>query len=627
MTTNASLGHSSQPLSDGTRQKERGAWHGLSPLTIKVMRFWLQTTAAIGICLWVGYELSLTLVSSAAITVCIVADPNPGSVFSKSKWRLIGSLAGGLVIAFLALWFAQAPWVFLTGLAIWTAICSYVSAYFRYFQAYAAVLSGYTATIILVEIHDVFNLVAFSTVERVAEIFLGVLSVALVFGLTHVRKGITRLEPEMHVQARRTLDLAHSILDNPTREHMVQQLRIWVRQTDDLQHNLLLLGEEEAIFSRQAKSIQIALSDLYGPLAHFSDTLLVLAQAPETENARAARQAVLDCMTYLATVANSAQGVQQTIDQALPQLLAPIERLVRDEPDPIRRRKLRAVPGTLKTLLQTLQHYRQVRRDPLSLPARKTGRLVEIKISLFQATCMGFGYLAFCWFWIESGWTNGDVALLMFVAVSMQQIASDKPVLNLISMFKGLTLAVLVALPTKFVMLPASEGFGWLLFVLAIGLFPGCAFKSNPKFTSVGSGYLLFYSLLMGLDNQMTYDIQAFANEVVAMCISILAAIMLMAAVHPWRAESRLKMLLTEAQGDFEQTMTAFRQGQFNAIAQWEDRQFLRVLQIDHVVMLPNPRLADQAADDLLHLSSVARNACYRYRKHARLRPDSSKDL
>ncbi|AWB32968.1 FUSC family protein [Orrella marina] len=607
------------PLS-ASGQKQM-AWHGLSPLTIKIIRFWLQTTAAIGICLWVGYELALTLVSSAAITVCIVADPNSGSVFSKSKWRLIGSLAGGLVIALLALWFAQAPWIFLTGLAIWTAICSYISACFRYFQAYAAALSGYTATIILVEIHNVFDLVAFSTVQRVAEIILGVLSVALVFGLTHVRKGIARLEPEMHTQGRRTLDLASTILDNPTRDHMVAQLRLWVRQTEDLQHNLLLLGEEEAIFAKQARSIRIALSDLYGPLSHFSESLLALSQTPDTEQTRVARQAVLDCMTHLTTATNSAQAVQQIIDEVLPALREPIERAAAKQANAGIRRQIRAIPDSLRTLLISLQNYRQIRHEPLSAPSRKTGHLVENRIAKFQAVGVGIGYLAFCAFWIESGWTGGDVALLMFVAVSMLQMSSDQPVLNLLSMFKGLAIASLVALPLKFLMLPASEGFGWLMFLLAFGLLPGCAFKSIPKTASIGSGYLLFFPLLLGLDNQMSYDIQAFASEVVSMCVSIFAAIVLMAAVHPWRAESRLKLLLTQAQRDYEQTLVSLRHGQFDAIHQWEDRQMLRVLQMDHVVMLSDPAMADRAAGDLLRLSAAARHSLNRYQQHATLLP------
>lgn len=608
----------------GASERKPMAWHTLSPLIVTILRFWLQTTTAIGICLWIGYELALTLVSSAAITVCIVADPNSGSVFSKSKWRLIGSLAGGLVIALLALWFAQAPWVFLTGLAIWTAICSYISAYFRYFQAYAAALSGYTATIILVEIHDVFDLVAFSTVQRVGEIVLGVLSVALVFGLTHIRKGITRLEPEMHTQARRTLDLARSILEHPTRDHLVAQMRLWVRQTENLQHNLLLLGEEEAVFAKQARSIRIALSDLYGPLTHFGESLLVLAQCADTAYTRAARQAVLECMTYLTTATNSAQGVQQTIDHALPKLVGPIELAASEQTEPRVQRKISAIADTLKTLLTSLQTYRQIRHEPLSAPTRKSGHLIENRIARFQAVGVGIGYLAFCAFWIESGWSGGDVALLMFVAVSMLQMSSDQPVLNLLSMFKGLLIAVVVALPLKFLLFPASEGFGWLMIILALGLLPGCAFKSIPKTTSIGSGYLLFFPLLLGLDNQMSYDIQAFANEVVSMCVSIFAAIVLMAALHPWRAEARVKLLLNQAQRDYEQTLASLRRGQFEAIHQWEDRQFLRVLQMDHVVMLSDPSKASRAADDLLRITAAARESMNRYRQHAAMLPGNS---
>lgn len=581
----------------------------MNPHLGKILVFWLQTVTAIGLCLWVGFEYSLPLISSAAITVCILSAPSAGSVFSKSKWRFMGTLAGGTVIAFLALWFAQAPWLFLLGLAVWTGICSYISAHFRYFQAYAAALSGYTATIILVEIHDHFSLVAFSTVQRVAEICLGVACVALVFGLTHIRKGIRRLEPEMHLLGKRTLDITRSILDTPSRRHVVEQLREWARQTENLQHNLLLVGEEEGILARQSKSIRTALSDLYGPLTYFCDALLALGQAKNTAEVIAAKACVIDCLTQLTQAHNDAQAVRLIMDEQLPVLSKALNCAAASIDDSLRQSRILAIRPAMTTLLQSLLDYRKVRHDPLASPVRATGKqLIERKIAIFQAIGVAIGYLAFCWFWIESGWESGDVGLLMFVAISMIQMASDKPVLNLLDMLYGLCFAVLVALPLKFIVLPMGSGFGWLMLCTAIGMLPGCAFKTLPAKASVGSGYLMFFALLMGFDDLSSYDMQETMNQIVAMCISIFAAIVLMAAVHPWRAQSRLRMMLKEARHDFNQTVSSLHRGDTLAMAQWEDRQFLRLLQLDHVTLLPTPALADRAADNLLRQCSILRN-------------------
>jgi hypothetical protein len=95
--------------------------------------------------------------------------------------------------------------------------------------------------------------------ERISEVSLGVMSVALIFGLTHIRQGVKRLEPEMHLQARRILDVANGIVANPNAQTQVTLIRQWVRQTDALQRSLLMLAEEEAVYAKQGLGISVAL--------------------------------------------------------------------------------------------------------------------------------------------------------------------------------------------------------------------------------------------------------------------------------------------------------------------------------------------------------------------------------
>jgi len=582
----------------------------------KLIRFWILTNIALALCVWVGFELSLIMAGSAAITVGILADPNTGAVFSKSKWRLLGTLAGGAIIAILSVWCAQAPWLFFTVLALWTAACSYLAAHFRYFKAYASALAGYTATIILIEINQDFSLTMFTAVQRVGEIILAVLSVALVFGIGHVRQGVRRLEPAMHSQGRHTFELAQNILVNPTRRNAVEQIRAWVVQTEQLQHDLFLFGEEESVFAKQARSIRVALADLYGPLTCFCDALLALAQVSKTEASIKAREQALHCLRILDTLGNTAQSVQLVLDQELPKLLEPIQQTADNVSHPDLRIRILHLPKAMEDLLLALLNYRRIRHDPLAMPVRQLGKLVENPVAIFQALGVGVGYLAFCIFWVETGWKDGDLALLNFVAASMLQMANDQPVAGMLAMLKGLVIAVLVTLPLKFLLLPMSEGLGWLLFCGSLGILPGCILKFRPETASIGSGYLMFFILLLGYSATPSYDIQGFMNSAVSMAVSTVAGVILMAATHPWRAESRLRMMLGQARQDFlrtRQQLLALKDDKASSqifrqtLGQWEDRQFLRLLQLKHVIMLSSPRPADAVARILIRLTRKMR--------------------
>lgn len=563
--------------------------------------FWIRTTLAYGLCVWVAFELSIEMSGSAALTVMILSDPDSGAVFSKSKWRFVGTIFGGLVFVALATQFMQAPWLFMLGLSIWCGICYYISCYYRYFQAYAAVLAGYTATIILSEVAPTNSLV-FIAIERVAEVSLGVVSVALVFGLTHIRKGIKRLEPEMHLQAKRILDIARGIVDSPEAQTQAHLVRQWVKQTDELQRKLLMLGEEETIYGKHAKSIRIVLMDLFAPIAKFSQDFLALASATPTPAMLAARTAVMDCLEQLFSMGNNAQGVASVIDRFIPPLRQPLRDAAAEIEEPEQSAKILAIQDSLESMLRSLHTYRTVRQDPTVYPVRKFGKILEQRVSIFDAIGVAVGYLVFTAAWIGFEWQYGLLALTQFAAVVMLQLANDRPVFNVIDMTKGLILASIFVYPIKFFLMPMGEELAWFLFCAGIILLPGCLLRGSTKYMAVGSGAMLFGGMLLNVSNQMTYDFEQYLNESVSLMIGCVGAVVLIMLTHPWRGETRLNMLIQRALDDFDHTIKAVLTGDQKGVTFWEDRQFARVRQLDHILMLRKPAQADDAAGRLIQM-------------------------
>jgi uncharacterized membrane protein YccC len=570
------------------------------------LAFWLKTLAALSLCFWMAFYLSITMAGSAAVTIAVLSDPDSGAVFSKSKWRLIGTVLGGTAFLMLALAFIQSPWLMYLGLAIWLGLCNYASYNFRYFQAYAAVLAGFTATIVLADLTSTQASVALTVLERISEVSLGVMSVALIFGLTHIRQGVKRLEPEMHLQARRILDVAKGIIANPSAQTQVTLIRQWVRQTDALQRSLLMLAEEEAVYAKQGLGIRLALTDLFSPLAKFSEDFLALAMAQDSSVVIKAREAVLKCLDFV-TDNNNTQAVRVALENQIPQVRELLAQAGSEIPDVTQRAKVHAIADSLKDLLQSMFAYRSERQNPNSYKIRSYGKIFERKVVMIDSLFVPVGYLFIVWFWTQTYWPSGTMSLVVYSLVCLTQLSNDRPLQAALDFGKGFLLALPVSAFLEFYLLPIGEGFVWLMICFGLALIPGCWFRAAPKTAILGSGYLVFLMILNGTSNEMHYDFQGFLDKVVAVGLGIAVALISISIFHSWRGEKRLNQIMQYAIDDFEHAIGAVTNGDAMRMRHWEDRQFARIRQLDHIAKLQQPGHADNAAKRLLGMTDTVR--------------------
>lgn len=572
--------------------------------------FWLKTLAALSLCFWMAFYLSITMAGSAAVTIAVLSDPDSGAVFSKSKWRLIGTVFGGTAFLMLALAFIQSPWLMYLGLAIWLGLCNYASYNFRYFQAYAAVLAGFTATIVLADLTSAQASVMLTVLERISEVSLGVISVALIFGLTHIREGVKRLEPEMHIQARRILDVASGIVANPTTQTQVTLIRQWVRQTDALQRSLLMLAEEEAVYAKQGLGIRLALTDLFSPLAKFSEDFLALAMAKDSPVIIKAREAVLKCLDFV-TDNNNTQGVRDALEKQVPQLRELLAQACSEIPDLDQRAKVHTIADSLKDLLQSMFVYRSERHNPNTYKIRSYGKIFERKVVMVDSLFVPVGYLFIVWFWTQTYWPTGTMSLVVYSLVCLTQLSNDRPLPAAFEFCKGFFLALPIAAFLEFYLLPIGEGFGWLMICFGLALIPGCWFRADPKTAILGAGYMAFLMILNGTTNQMNYDFQSFLDKVVAVGLGLSVALISISIFHSWRGEKRLNQIMQYAIDDFEHAIGAVTIGDAMRVRHWEDRQFARIRQLDHIAKLEQPGHADNAAKRLLGMTDTVRRFRY----------------
>jgi uncharacterized membrane protein YccC len=139
-------------------------------------RIWLAAVVA----LYVAFWLQLGGASSAAVTVAILAQPTRGAALAKAANRVAATLIGATMSVVIAGLFPGERFGMLGAFVCWICICVFVASYLRGYQAYAAVLSGYTVAIIALVNIDTPQNVFTTMTDRMAAIAIGILCVTLI---------------------------------------------------------------------------------------------------------------------------------------------------------------------------------------------------------------------------------------------------------------------------------------------------------------------------------------------------------------------------------------------------------------------------------------------------------------
>src|SRR3954467_15001133 len=113
------------------------------------LTFAAKTTASALLALLIAFRFNLDQPQWALLTVFIVAQPRQDAlVLAKGAFRIAGTVVGAAIALVLVSAAAQERLIFLGGLSIWLAACTFGSVAARGFAGYGCVLAGYTAAII-----------------------------------------------------------------------------------------------------------------------------------------------------------------------------------------------------------------------------------------------------------------------------------------------------------------------------------------------------------------------------------------------------------------------------------------------------------------------------------------------
>jgi uncharacterized membrane protein YccC len=177
------------PLRRRTRAPHAGRLRRLAGGAFPALAFGFRLWASVCLALYVAFWLELDNPFWAGTTAAIVCQPQLGASLRKGWFRMIGTLVGAVMSVVLVACVPQDRALFLGGLALWGATCSFVATLLRNFASYAAALAGYTVAIIAGELlgttggvnADAAFLVA---VTRASEVCIGIVCAGVVLAGT-----------------------------------------------------------------------------------------------------------------------------------------------------------------------------------------------------------------------------------------------------------------------------------------------------------------------------------------------------------------------------------------------------------------------------------------------------------
>lgn len=147
-----------------------------------------KATIAALLAMIISMTFTLSDPRTAIFTTFIVMQPQTGLVFSKSYYRVLGTIAGVIVSLLMVGAFAQEPLWFVFFFALWIGLTTAAGVKYRNFQSYGFVLAGYTLCIVALPVieqpMEIFNVAT----SRFSEVMVGILCATVVSEVLFPRK-------------------------------------------------------------------------------------------------------------------------------------------------------------------------------------------------------------------------------------------------------------------------------------------------------------------------------------------------------------------------------------------------------------------------------------------------------
>jgi uncharacterized membrane protein YccC len=574
-------------------------------LRLKVPPTWLyatRTTLAAILALYVAFLLQLDNAYSAPVTALIVANPMHGMVWSKSLYRLAGTLAGAIAALVLMANFAQTPELFVLGLGIWMGACTAVATLLRNFRSYGAVLAGYTVALVAIPAVDDPLSIFDRVLDRGSLVVIGIICSALVSSLFSPRMAERSLQAKL-LETIADLGRYCSLALDPEEDgRRLAALRPKVGGGIQLVNNLIeFAATERPELSGIAETLGVSINAMLGAVSAATSVHAALSSHAETnEDASALLPLIAEARRLSQRITEVAQGRQP---DALLQAVAALKIALTELDDRIEE-NLPAAEAMVLVALDRLDDMvaelvlsidglaRLLRRDTVDLGVRARFHL-DWRGALVNGTRAAIAVWAACFFWNASAWPSGGAMVLAMVPAVGLFANRDTPEQDSLGFAWGSIVATVLAVLYLTLLLPAITSFAGLALALAPAIFIATVVTTNPRYIFAGVGFSVFFITEVAPSNPMVFDLVSTLNNGAGLALGSLLTAVVYRLVLPVNPRVRIRTMIRIIIDDVAALARLTRPYTREA---WESRMHDRMMRMRALL-----QISGMAQENLMH--------------------------
>jgi uncharacterized membrane protein YccC len=503
--------------------------------------------------------------TSMVSAVIVMIHQQSGMVIARAFYRTLGICCGSLAGLTLISLFAQQPLHFLMGLAVWVGVFVAGSSYYKNFQSYGFVLSGYAACITTVpEWANPYD-VTTNIIHTVSEVVIGVATGSVISALVFPQKVVPALVKWRVAALASLLSALRAAAQTGPLE-------------DPLQCHMKLVKDSASIEDLRTAAVfedpemrlrDDALIELDRTFLESISTVLAVHRARQiAQIADPETKAQVDGLfARLVNVSAAQDEADAKTDGGVAQLSARLSAMKEALPLDVERdvneakargaahaRVIEVVGAEVYLAASSLLDFCnacKVSLDPsrvaFTLPivhAIAFMRSVPIRSSaatafasgLRAATAVAVVGVA----WIASGWTNGFSAVVSAGITSGFYTLSPTPVTSSWQAFTGCLFAAITGFLINFIVEPGLGDVTFYALALGFVIFCGSYVNTFPKYAGLGAIFNVYFCYVLTPTNVAQYDPPYLLDRSFALLIGIAVSAVAFSLVLPHEGERRV---------------------------------------------------------------------------------------
>lgn len=523
--------------------------------------FAVKTCLAAFLALYISLELNLDKPAWAVTTVFIASQLYSASTISKSLFRMLGTLLGGVFIFFVFPLTVEHPLLFSLCISLWVSVCLYLSLHDRTPKSYVFMLAGYSAAIMgFPEVMTPMSITN-TVLSRIEEIAVGTLCSSLVHALlfpVSMRSLLEQSVSQWYLNARK---LCHDLLSGIPSDKSPERDEILTRMATNPQQVEILITH--CVYEGDAARRLIRLVSVqYQHLSYLIPTLTAIEmrlqrisaqQIPFPDNVAVVFRLFLHWLNDGETVGETS-GIQLELSRCQ----SDINTAWRNGALPIEHCLL--FTGLLERMADFVRiagAYQSVgglvsdlSGDTTPARGKRTHRFYDkgmIRLSALTAFCAVFGS---CLVWIGTGWHDGASAPVMAAILSSLFVSMDTPLTSMKLFVRGVIVAIFISVIYVALLIPQATSFEALMICLAPGLMLLGLMIERPSTNMIGISVAIQIPGFIGLGHHLKPDLVLLINNAIASLTGVLFAVIatvLMRNKRPsWTARRAVRQGLRE---------------------------------------------------------------------------------